>query len=51
MSNSLDLGGKIQLAWRFCPKCQGMHFAGFPDFKGVAPLAVSMIRRTVSPMR
>jgi hypothetical protein len=23
--------------WRSCPKCQGMHFAGFPNFKGVCP--------------
>jgi ribosomal protein S27AE len=28
---------KVQNDWRQCPKCQGMHFAGFPDFKGVCP--------------
>jgi hypothetical protein len=28
---------KTQPGWRSCPKCQGMHFAGFPDFKGVCP--------------
>ena len=27
---------KIQSGWRSCPKCQGMHFAGFPG-KGVCP--------------
>jgi len=26
-----------QGGWRSCPKCQGLHFAGFPDFKGVCP--------------
>jgi hypothetical protein len=27
----------VQVGWRSCPKCQGMHFAGLPDFKGVCP--------------
>ncbi len=27
----------VQAGWRSCRKCQGMHFAGFPDFKGVCP--------------
>jgi RNA polymerase subunit RPABC4/transcription elongation factor Spt4 len=27
----------IQTSWASCPKCQGLHFAGFPDFKGVCP--------------
>lgn len=26
----------LQMDWRSCPKCQGMHFAGFPG-KGVCP--------------
>ena len=26
-----------QDGWRSCPKCQGLHFAGFPDFKGICP--------------
>ncbi len=26
-----------QLGWASCPNCQGFHFAGFPDFKGVCP--------------
>lgn len=35
----LDRNGpfpNIQKDWRSCPKCQGMHFAGFPE-KGVCP--------------
>ena len=27
----------LQLGWASCPKCQGLHFAGFPNFKGVCP--------------
>jgi hypothetical protein len=27
---------QTQTGWRACPKCQGMHFAGFPQ-KGVCP--------------
>jgi hypothetical protein len=27
---------KVQGGWRSCPKCQGLHFAGFP-VKGVCP--------------
>ncbi|UOZ07030.1 hypothetical protein [Amycolatopsis sp. WQ 127309] len=27
----------IQANWASCAKCQGMHYAGFPDFKGVCP--------------
>lgn len=30
-------GDHIQLGWASCPKCQGMHFAGFPDNKGFCP--------------
>jgi hypothetical protein len=30
-------GPNIQLGWASCPRCQGLHFAGFPDFKGVCP--------------
>jgi hypothetical protein len=26
-----------QSGWAACPKCQGLHFAGFPNFKGVCP--------------
>jgi hypothetical protein len=28
---------KIQDGWRSCPKCQGMHYGVFPNFKGVCP--------------
>ena len=28
---------QTQHGWASCPKCQGLHFAGFPDFKGVCP--------------
>lgn len=28
---------RTQLGWAACPKCQGLHFAGFADFKGVCP--------------
>jgi hypothetical protein len=27
----------LQHGWASCPKCQGLHYAGFPDFKGVCP--------------
>ncbi|WP_144387196.1 hypothetical protein [Streptomyces sp. SAJ15] len=27
----------VQTGWASCPRCQGLHFAGFPDFKGVCP--------------
>jgi hypothetical protein len=28
---------RVQTGWRACPKCQGIHFAGFPNFEGVCP--------------
>lgn len=27
----------FQHGWASCPKCQGLHYAGFPDFTGVCP--------------
>ena len=27
----------LQHGWASCPKCQGLHYAGFPNFKGVCP--------------
>ena len=27
----------IQQGWASCSKCQGLHYAGFPNFKGVCP--------------
>ncbi len=38
MTNNIDLpASKVQNGWASCSKCQGMYFAGFPDFKGVCP--------------
>jgi hypothetical protein len=30
-------GHNLQGGWASCPKCQGMHYAGFPGNKGVCP--------------
>jgi hypothetical protein len=36
-------GPNMQTGWASCPKCQGLHFAGFPNFKGVCPAGGSHV--------
>jgi len=36
-STVIYLAQPVQRGWHSCRKCQGMHFAGFPNFKGVCP--------------
>ncbi len=37
MGFNSQASGNLQTGWSSCPKCQGLHFSGFPDFKGVCP--------------